>query len=117
MRSRCVVPPRMPDIPQLAAAIDGRLAEISAQITALVAARAELTARRAASQAAGVAVAAMANQSPRRGLTPPRRQSERSLRRRVAERVEVTRDRGWRTTPAAVDAQPDDNGGAAPVRR
>jgi hypothetical protein len=99
VRSRCVVPPRMPDIPQLAAAIDGRLAEISAQITALVAARAELTARRAASQAAGVAVAAIANQSPRRGLTPPRRQSERSLRRRVAERVEVTRDGGGAPPP------------------
>ena len=92
-------PRRMPDIPQLVAAIDGRLAEISAQISALGAAKAELTAPGAASQAAGGAVAAIANQSPRRGLTPPRRQSERSLRRRVAERVEVTRDGGGAPPP------------------
>lgn len=87
-------PRRMPDILQLVAAIDGRLADIAAEMSALGAARAELAPSRAASQAAGVAVAAIANQSPRRGLTPPRRQSERSLRRRVAERVEVTRDTG-----------------------
>lgn len=84
----------MPDIPQLVAAIDGRLAEISAEMSALGAAKAELTAPRAARQPARVAVAAIANQSPRRGLTPPRGPSERSLRRRVAERVEVTRDGG-----------------------
>ena len=89
----------MPDIPQLVAAIDGRLAEISAEMSALGAARAELTAPRVASQAAGVAVAAVANQSPRRGVTPPRRASERSLRRRVAERVEVTRDGGGAPPP------------------
>ena len=89
----------MPDIPGLVAAIDGRLAEIAAEMGALGAAKAELAPSRAASQAAGVAVAAVANQSPRRGLTSPRRQSGRSLRRRVAERVEVTRDRGGASPP------------------
>jgi hypothetical protein len=93
----------MPDIPQLVAAIDGRLAEISAEMSALGAAKAELAAPRAGSQAAGVAVEAIANQSPRRtvgrGLTPLRRQSQRSLRRRVAERVEVTRDAAGAAPP------------------
>ena len=96
-------PRRMSDIPRLVAAIDGRLAEISAEMSALGAAKAELAAPRAASQAPGVAVEAIANQSPRRtarrGLTPPGRQSERSLRRRVAERVEATRDAGGAAPP------------------
>jgi hypothetical protein len=93
----------MSDIPRLVAAIDGRLAEISAEMSALGAAKAELAAPRAGSQAPGVAVEAIANQSPRRtarrGLTAPRRQSERSLRRRVAERVEATRDAGGAAPP------------------
>jgi len=72
-------PRRMPDIPQLVAAIDGRLAEISAEMSALGAAKAELTAPR--------------------GLTPPPRQPERALRRRVSERIEARRDAGGRATP------------------
>ena len=56
----------MPDIPQLVAAIDGRLVEISAEMSALGAAKAELVAPRAASPAPGVAVDAIANQSPPR---------------------------------------------------
>jgi hypothetical protein len=44
----------MPDIPPLVAAIDGRLAEISAEMRALVAAKAELAAPRTTSQTPGV---------------------------------------------------------------
>jgi hypothetical protein len=94
----------MPDIRQLVAAIDGRLAEISAEMSALGAAKAQL-APRAASPAPAPAVAgdAIANQSPRRaarnGVTPSPRRSERSLRRRVNDRVDATRDAGGGATP------------------
>jgi hypothetical protein len=93
----------MPDIPQLVAAIDGRLAEISAEMTTLGAAKAELAAPRAASHAPAVAVDAIANRSPRRAqrrdLTPQPRQPERALRRRVSERVQARRDAGGDATP------------------
>ena len=92
----------MPDIPQLVAAIDGRLAEISAEMSTLGAAKAELAAPRTASPAPGVAFDANANQSPRRtgrrGVTPTPREPERSLRHRVSERVEATRDAGGAAT-------------------
>jgi hypothetical protein len=93
----------MPDIPQLVAAIDGRLAEISAEISTLGAAKAELAAPRPAGPAPGVAVDGVASQPPRgaarRGVTPTPGQPERSLRRRVSERVEATRDAGGASTP------------------
>jgi hypothetical protein len=93
----------MPDIPQLVAAIDGRLAEISAEMSALGAAKAELAAPRAARRAPGVAFDATVNRSPgpaaRRGSTPPPRQPERALRRRVSERVEARRDAVGGATP------------------
>src|SRR5947209_2748089 len=115
----------MPDIPQLVAAIDARLVEISAEMSALGAAKAELVAPRAARPAPGVAVDAIANPSPpraaRRGVTPPRRQVQRSLRRRVSERVEATRDAGGDATPrrstrqpTTTAARPPSGGGAVP---
>lgn len=109
-------PRRMPDIPQLVAAIDGRLAEISAEMSALGAAKAELEAPRAGSQAPGVAFDVSANQSSRRagprGLMPPPRHPERSLRRRVSERVNATRDAG-----GAATAQPSTRTRATRVTR
>jgi hypothetical protein len=93
----------MPDIPQLVAAIDGRLGEIAAEMSALGAAKAELAGPRAASHTPGVAVDAIANRAPRRaarrGVTPPSLQPERALRRRVSERVEASRDGGGAGTP------------------
>ena len=93
----------MPDIPQLVAAIDGRLAEISAEMSTLDAAKAQLAAPRTVSPAPGVAVDAIASRSPRRaarrGVTPTPGQPERSLRRRVSERVKATRDAGGAATP------------------
>jgi hypothetical protein len=103
-------PRRMPDIPQLVAAIDGRLAEISAEMTALGAAKTELAAPRADNQAPGVAARTSANQSPGRAasrrLTPPPRRSERSLRRRVSQRIEATRDAGRASTPQRSTRKP-----------
>ncbi len=93
----------MADIPRLVAAIDGRLAEISAEMSTLGAAKAQLAAPRTASPAPGVAVDGLASQSPRgaprRGVPPPPGQPERALRRRVSERVEATRDAGGAATP------------------
>jgi hypothetical protein len=93
----------LPDIPQLVAAIDGRLGEISAEMSALGAAKAELAAPRAARQAPGVAFDAIANRSPgpaaRRCSTPPPRQPERAVRRRVSERVEARREAVGGATP------------------
>jgi hypothetical protein len=63
----------MPDISELVAAIDGRLAEIAAETNTLRAARAELAAPRPASQAPS---------------------APRALRRRVSERVQARRGGG-----------------------
>jgi hypothetical protein len=65
----------MPDIPQLVAAIDSRLADIAAEVSALDAAKAELVAPRAGGQAPAVTTDALARRSRRRAarrrLTPP----------------------------------------------
>ena len=97
-------PRRMPDIPQLVTAIDGRLAEISAEMSALGAAKAESSPHRARPTKHLESPLTSAPTTRRVewdacGLTPPRRQSERSLRRRVSERVEATRNAGGAATP------------------
>ena len=67
-------PRRMPDIPQLVAAIDNRLADIAAEIGALDAAKAELVARRVGGPAPAVAervAPPSRRRTARRRLAPP----------------------------------------------
>jgi hypothetical protein len=103
----------MPDIPQLVAAIDGRLAVIAAEMTALDAAKAQLAAPRASGQAPAVTTDAIANRSrsrtPRRRL-PPAQPPEPATGRGAPEPVQappdgrslVTPRRSTRTRPSPV---------------
>ena len=92
----------MPDIPQLVAAIDSRLADIAAEISALDAAKAELAAPRAGGQAPAVAEAIATRsrpRAPRRRLTPPPQPPQPATGRRASKRVEAARDGGNAVTP------------------
>jgi hypothetical protein len=57
-------PQRMPDIPELVAAIDNRLADIAAEVSALGAAKAQLAAPRVGGHAPAVTTDAQARRSP-----------------------------------------------------
>lgn len=108
----------MPDIPQLVAAIDGRLAAIAAEITALDAAKAQLAAPRAGGQAPAVTPDAIATRSrrsaSRRRLPPPPQRPESGTGRRAPEPVEAAQDgrslvtprRSTRTRPSTVTRSP-----------
>ena len=107
MRPGVSYPRRMPDIPQLVAAIDGRLADLAAEISALDAAKAQLAAPRAGGPAAAVTrahrdpVAASNGTSSSHAATSASRaghgwQSDLSQSKR--------RGTGERRDPAAVDA-------------
>jgi hypothetical protein len=61
----------MSDIPQLLAAIDGRLAELAVEITALETAKAALDVPRAVGRSRAGAGAAMTARSPDRPRRPP----------------------------------------------
>jgi hypothetical protein len=104
----------MPDIPQLVAAIDGRLAAIAAEVTALDAAKAQLAAPRAGGQVPAVTTDATATRSrsrtPRGRLPLPPHPPEPATGRRAAEPVKATQDgrslvtarRSTRTRPSSV---------------
>ena len=94
----------MPDIPQLIAAIDGRLADIAAEVSALDAAKAQLAAPRAGGQATVVTTDAIATRSRRRAArrrpTPPPRQPEPAMvRTGASEPVNAARDAEGPATP------------------
>jgi predicted transcriptional regulator len=92
----------MRDIPQLVAAIDSRLADIAAEISALDAAKAELTAPRAGVQKPAVGTDAIATRSRRAArprVTSPPQQPESATGRRATEPVETPRDVGSTVAP------------------
>jgi hypothetical protein len=88
----------MPDIPELAAAIDTRLADIAAEVSALDAAKAELVAPRTGSQAhtirADVAALRSRPRAARRRMTSGSQKPEPATRRSASKRVEVAREPG-----------------------
>jgi hypothetical protein len=96
-------PRQMPDIPQLVAAIDGRLAAIAAEITALDAAKEQLAAPRDGGQAPAVTTDAITTRSrsrtPHRRLPPPPRPLEPATGRRAPEPAEVARGGRSLVTP------------------
>jgi hypothetical protein len=113
----------MSDIPQLLAAIESRLAEIAAEIIALDAAKAELTAPRTGGQAPAITTDATATRSRRRSArrrpTPSPKPPEPATRSREPEPVEAAQDNGSTVTPkrstrkrAATVTRPRPGGGA-----
>jgi hypothetical protein len=95
-------PRRMPDIPQLVAAIDDRLADLAAEINALDAARTELVAPRAGGPAAVVtrAIATRSRRRPaRRRVTPLPQPPEPATRGKAPEPVQAAPDGGSAVTP------------------
>jgi hypothetical protein len=112
----------MPDIPQLVAAIDSRLADIAAEISALDGAKAELAVPRASGQEPAVTEAITTRsrrRAPRRRLTPSPEQPEPATGRRASKPVGAARDRGSAVTPrrstrqrAATVKRPRVGGGA-----
>jgi uncharacterized small protein (DUF1192 family) len=113
----------MPEIPQLVAAIDNRLAELTAEISALDAAKAALSAPGAGGQPPAVTTDANATRSPRRAarrrLPAPPRQPEPASRRGASGRVDAARKPGRVVTPqrstrkrATTGARPQSAGGA-----
>jgi hypothetical protein len=117
----------MPDIPQLVAAIESRLADIAAEISALEAAKAELSAPRTRGQAPAITTDATAT-GPRRGtarrrLTPSPQPPKPASGGRARERVKAAPDVGSPVTaqrsrrkPAATVTRPR-SGGAVGVER
>lgn len=93
----------MSDIPQLLAAIDRRLADIAAEISALDAARAELAAPRTGGQAPAITTDATATRARRRTArrrpTPAPRPTEPPTGSRPAEPVKAVQDAGSTVTP------------------
>jgi hypothetical protein len=93
----------MPDIPQLVTAIDRRLADIAAEISALDAAKAELVAPHAGGQAPAVTSDATATRSPRRATrrapTRPADRPKPGSRRRVSKQLELAKGAGGAVTP------------------
>lgn len=87
----------MPDIPQLVAAINDRLADLKAQLNALDAARAELTAPRTAVAAPAVTKATAPRSRRRKGrrrLTPSPGSPEPATRDRTPRAVQAARHGG-----------------------
>jgi hypothetical protein len=93
----------MPDIPQLVAAIDSRLADIAAEISALDAAKAELAAPRTGGQARAVTSDATATRlrrrTARRRVTPPPQPAEPATASRAPEAVKAAPEAGSTVTP------------------
>ena len=113
----------MPDIAQLVAAIDSRLADIATEINALAAAKAELSSRRTRDQApaitAGAAPTGPRRRTARRRLTPTRQSPEPATGRRASGPVTAAQDAGSTATPkrstrkrAATAKRPHPRGGA-----
>jgi hypothetical protein len=113
----------MPDIPQLVAAIDSRLADIAAEISALDAAKAELSAPRSGGQAPAITSDVTApgprrRTAPRR-LTPAPKPPKPLTARGAPEPVKAAPDAGSTPTPrrstrtgAATVTRPRPGGGA-----
>jgi hypothetical protein len=92
----------MPDIPQLVAAIDSRLADIAAEIAALDSAKAQLAAPRSSGEAHAVTEATATRsrrRAPRSRLTPPPQQPKPASGRRACTSVEAARDGESLVTP------------------
>jgi hypothetical protein len=92
----------MPDIPQLVAAIDGRLADLAAEISALDAARAELVAPHTSRQAVAVTEAGAARSRrpvARPRLRPPSQRPVPPIGARAPEPVAAASDGGSAVTP------------------
>lgn len=93
----------MPDIAQLVAAIDSRLADIAAEINALDAAKAELSAsRRTRDQAPAITTGAPTGprrRPARRRVTPARQSPEPATGRRASRPVTAAQDAGSTATP------------------
>jgi hypothetical protein len=113
----------MPDIPQLVAAIDSRLADIAAEISALDAAKAELSAPRGGGQAPAITSDATATRPRRRTasrrLTPAPKPPEPVTGSGAPEPVKAAPDAGSTPIPkrstrkgAAMVTRPRPGGGA-----
>jgi len=98
-------PRRMPDIPQLVAAIDSRLADIAAEISALDAAKAQLSAPRSGGHAPATTSDATAGR--------PRR---RTASRRLTPESKPPRAITGSGAPELVTAAPDAEGAPTPKR-